>query len=242
MDNKACFAVIAAEEQELAGVRDFLTDPQDVDGPAGCRFLTGEADGVKVVAMQCGIGKVNAAIGTQVMIDLFHPDALVNIGSAGGVGDGLSVYDIVVAEKTVQHDMDVTGLGYAPGVVPGYDSPFLEADPILRDIAVASGRAEELHVHTGTVASGDAFVSDPELKRFITEQFGALYAEMEGAAVAQTCVRNNVPWTVIRAISDNGDDAAAVSYADFSAQASIAAVRLMRHMIMTWAAYRKELQ
>lgn len=238
MNNQACFAVIAAEEQELVGFRDFLTDPQDLEGPAGCRFLVGETDGVKVAAMRCGIGKVNAAIGLQAMIDTFHPDVVVNIGSAGGVDEGLAVYDIVVAERTVQHDMDVTGLGYAPGVVPGNDSPFCEADPALHDMAVRAGTEEGLPVHSGTIASGDVFVSDPALKQQIVERFGAMCAEMEGAAVAQCCVRNNVPWAVIRAVSDNGDDAAAVSYTDFSAQASIQAVRLIRRMIGMWAADR----
>ena len=238
MNNQACFVVIAAEEQELAGFREFLQSPQDLDGPAGCRFLVGETDGVKVAAMQCGIGKVNAAIGLQAMIDTFHPDAVVNIGSAGGIGEGLAVYDIVVAEKAVQHDMDVTGLGYAPGVVPGNDSPFCEADKELHDLAVRAGTEEGLHVHSGTVASGDVFVSDPALKRKIAGTFGAVCAEMEGAAVAQCCVRNNVPWVVIRAISDNGDDAAAVSYTEFSAQASVEAVRLIRRMIGMWAADR----
>ena len=231
MNNQACFAVIAAEEQELAGFREFLQNPQDLDGPAGCRFLVGKTDGVKVAAMQCGIGKVNAAIGLQAMIDTFHPDAVVNIGSAGGIGEGLAVYDIVVAEKAVQHDMDVTGLGYAPGVVPGNDSPFCEADKELHDLAVRAGTEEGLHVHSGTVASGDVFVSDPALKRKIAGTFGAVCAEMEGAAVAQCCVRNNVPWVVIRAISDKADESVQVSYDEFEGKAARHCAAIVLHML-----------
>lgn len=157
---KDCIAVIAAEEQELAGLEEFLDGASRIEGAAGCSYLTGEAGCCRVVAMRCGIGKVNAAIGTQAMIDAYHPRVLINIGAAGGLDAGLEVYDVVISTDAVQHDMDVTALGYAPGVVPDQKESYFQADPGLIREAREAGEAEGLRVFEGRIASGDLFVAD----------------------------------------------------------------------------------
>lgn len=235
---KQCIAVIAAEEQELQGLAEFLEDARKEEGPAGCVFLTGSVGEVQVAAMRCGIGKVNAAIGTQVLMDLFHPQALINVGSAGAIAPGMKIYDIVVSQDTVQHDMNVTGLGYAQGVIPDQEESLFPADPELIRMAQEAGEAEGLSVHTGRIASGDLFVAGEEARTKIYERFGALCAEMEGAAVAQACWRNRVPYVVIRSMSDTAGEEAGVSYAEFSAKAAAQAVEILKHMITVWGGTR----
>ena len=235
---KQCIAVIAAEEQDLQGLAEFLEDARKEEGPAGCVFLTGSVGEVQVAAMRCGIGKVNAAIGTQVLIDLFHPQALINVGSAGAIAPGMKIYDIVVSQDTVQHDMNVTGLGYARGVIPDQNESLFPADPELIRMAQEAGRDEGLSVHTGRIASGDLFVAGEEARTKIYERFDALCAEMEGAALAQACWRNRVPYVVIRSMSDTAGEEAGVSYAEFSAKAAAQAVEILKHMITVWGGKR----
>ncbi|MBQ7915836.1 MAG: 5'-methylthioadenosine/adenosylhomocysteine nucleosidase [Firmicutes bacterium] len=231
-----CIAVIAAEEQELAGLEEFLIDAKRVAGPAGCVFLTGKCGSVQVVAMRCGIGKVNAAIGTQVLIDAYHPQALVNVGAAGALAPGLKVFDLVVSQDTVQHDMNVKGLGYEPGIIPDQDESYFKADGKLVQLAEDAGKAEGLEVHIGRIASGDLFVSTQEDRQWIYNTFNAMCAEMEGASVAHTCWRNQVPFVIVRSMSDTADEAADVSYAEFSAKAALQAVQLLKRMIIAWEA------
>lgn len=236
---KGCIAVIAAEEQELAGLEEFLQGARREAGPAGCEFLKGYAEQTQVVAMRCGIGKVNAAVGTQVLIDTCHPQALVNIGAAGALAPGLKIYDIVVSRDTVQHDMDVSGLGYAPGIIPDQQESYFPADPELVRLAQQAGEAEGLRIHTGRIASGDLFVAGEEQRQRIYREFGAICAEMEGAAVAHTCWRNQVPYVVIRAMSDTAGEDANISYGEFSARAAVQAVSILKRMIQAWGGNQK---
>lgn len=228
-------AVIAAEEQELAGMDGFMEDRRTETGAAGCVYRMGRVGSHQVAAMRCGIGKVNAAISAQAMIDRFQPEALINIGAAGAVAPGISLYDLVISEDVVQHDMDVTGLGYAPGIVPDQEESFFKADPGLIVLADQAGSAEGLKTHMGRIASGDLFVSEEGQRQRIHDTFHALCAEMEGAAIAQACWRNRVPFVILRSISDNADGNAGVSYAEFSEKAAGQAVRLLSRMLKTWS-------
>lgn len=234
-----CIAIIAAEEQELAGLEEYLKESRREKGMAGCTFLTGRAGGCRVVAMRCGIGKVNAAIGAQVLIDQYHPQALVNIGAAGALAPGMRVYDMVISEDAVQHDMDVAGLGYAPGIIPDQEESYFKADPELMELAKAAGEAEGLKVHTGRIASGDLFVAGEAQRQRIYGTFGALCAEMEGAAVAHCCWRNQVPFVIIRSMSDTAGEDAQVSYGEFSAKAAAQAVCLLKRMLNAWGGFEQ---
>lgn len=224
-------AIIAAEKQELAGLAEFLQDCKTVPGGAGCTFLMGNCNDLEVAAMQCGIGKVNAAIGTQVLVDTFHPDCLINVGVAGALGEGIKVFDVVISEKCVQHDMNVAGLGYAPGIIPDQEVSYFQADEKLVKLAQEAAQKENLNFHTGLIASGDVFVSTKEERERIYTTFGALCTEMEGASVAHTAYRNQTPYVVIRSMSDSADGQADVSYTEFSAQASQHALAILKNML-----------
>ncbi|MBQ6622899.1 MAG: 5'-methylthioadenosine/adenosylhomocysteine nucleosidase [Mogibacterium sp.] len=219
--------VLCAMDIELADLLASLEDPEVIE-KAGYRFYEGTIGGSPIVLVKCGIGKVNAARGTQMLIDLFEPAAILNSGIAGGIGPGLHVGDIVIGTEFVQHDFDVTAFGHAKGFLctdERDDEPTVfRADPeIVRrlrcaaeDLAAAGGRS----VHEGRIASGDQFIASLEAKAEIAGLFGAVAAEMEGAAIAQTAAYAGVPFAVLRVISDLGDGTAPESYETFEHEAA----------------------
>lgn len=191
-------------------------------------------DDVPVLLATCGIGKVQAAALTQALLDR-GAAAVLFTGVAGGVDPTLRVGDLVVAADALQHDVDVTALGYALGQVPGYDAVRWVADADLRDRVEAAARtvaaAEGVRVVVGTVASGDRFVADPEGVARLRSAFGAACAEMEGAAVAQVCAAWGVPWAIVRSISDTADHAANVDFRAFTKVAAARAVAVVRAVL-----------
>lgn len=191
-------------------------------------------DGVPVLLATCGIGKVQAAALTQALLER-GAAAVLFTGVAGGVDPALRVGDLVVAERALQHDVDVTALGYAPGQVPGHDAVAWTADPDLRDrlraAADAVAAAAGLRVRLGTVASGDRFVADPAEVARLRAAFGATCAEMEGAAVAQVCAAWGVPWAIVRSVSDTADHDANVDFRAFTEVAAARAVAVVRAVL-----------
>ena len=186
----------------------------------GVDFYTGILEGTPAVVVRCGIGKVNAAITTQTLIDRFAPGCIVNTGIAGGVGAGLAVGDVVIGTKLAEHDFDLTPLGYAKGNVCEGDKTkptFFEGDAALIDSLVSAAKTADPDrgVKTGVIVSGDVFVADRALKKKLAEDFGALAAEMEGASVAHTAAHAGVPFAVLRVISDLADGSASDSFTDF---------------------------
>lgn len=207
-------AVVGAMPEEVERLTAGLEDAQPLDvGPY--RLTRGELEGVTVVAAECGIGKVNAAALTQHLVSL-GVGSVVFTGVAGALDPSLRVGDVVIGVDAVQHDVDVTGLGYAPGEVPG-DGVAWSADPELVELAAAAaGELEGVRAVRGRIASGDRFVASAELGARLREEFGAACAEMEGAAVAQVCRRAGVPFVIVRSISDTADHAAEVSFREFT--------------------------
>lgn len=189
-------------------------------------FHSGVLGGRDVVVARCGIGKVCAAMCVQAMIDRFSVDCVINTGVAGGLHPDLQVGDLVLCTKAVQHDFDVTALGYVKGYLctgeGGSEPTWFTADEKLRQaFAQAAASLERpLRVREGAIASGDLFVSGGAVKDEIRSAFGADAAEMEGAAVAQVAAANGVPFLVVRAISDLADGSAPVSYATFEEMAA----------------------
>ena len=175
-------------------------------------FYVGKMHQKSVVVVCSGVGKVNAAICTQVLIDLFGADYVIDIGVAGAIDADLNIGDVVISTDFVQHDMDVTGLGYEHGVIPGMEISFFPSDEELIALAQASAAKLEIPHITARIASGDKFISDGETKAKIRSRFGAACVEMEGAAIAQTCYLNLIPVVAIRSISDKADDGAGVSF------------------------------
>ncbi len=183
---------------------------------SGSTFYEGRLEGLDVVVVQCGVGKVNAAICAQILISCYGVTHLVNTGIAGSLCADLDVGDLLVSTDAMYHDFDCVNFGYEYGKVPGMDTVTFPADPALQDLAFAAAEAVNPgHTKKGRVASGDQFVAEKELKNRIIERTQGLCTEMEGAAIAQTAYRSHIPFVILRAISDKADDTVEMDYPTF---------------------------
>ena len=183
---------------------------------AGSTFYEGVLNGLDVVVVQCGVGKVNAAICTQILCDLYQVTHLVNTGIAGSLCADLDIGDLVVSRDAMYHDVDAVHFGYPMGKVPGMDTTEFPADETMMNLAFAAAEAVNPgHTKIGRVASGDQFVAEKALKERIISVTQGLCTEMEGAAIAQAAYRNAVPFVILRAISDKADDSAEMDYPTF---------------------------
>ncbi|MCL7930352.1 5'-methylthioadenosine/S-adenosylhomocysteine nucleosidase [Halomonas llamarensis] len=194
--------IIGAMAQEVAILAEQLTNAERYDH-AGFTFYRGERHGLDVIILQSGIGKVNAAVGTAVLLERYQPEAVINTGSAGGFAMDLAIGDVIISDEVRHHDVDVTAFGYEMGQVPGMPAAFA-ADPGLRDEARRAVQAlNEVNVKEGMIATGDSFMADPERVERTRTLFPTMLAvEMEAAAIAQTCHLFGCPFVVIRALSD----------------------------------------
>ncbi len=181
----------------------------------GIDFYSGRLCGSDVVIAACGVGKVFAAMCAQTMILRYSPDVIINTGVAGALDPELRVGDIAIAENVVQHDMDTSPIGDPVGLISGINMVRIPADERVYGALKSSARRCGLNCVSGTVASGDQFVASGDKKTFIKEKFSAIACEMEGAAIGQVCYVNKVPFGILRAISDNGDESAGMSYDKF---------------------------
>ncbi len=195
-------------------------------------FHEGSLFGVSAVAVCCGVGKVNAGICAQTIISEFGATHVINTGAAGGLEKGLAVFDMIVCTDACQHDFDTTAFGYAPGQIPGTRSPFFQADAALRDMALRAFASipeseRKGRMRPGRVATGDVFVADEALRARISREFSPACVEMEGGAIAQVCQANEVPFLILRSLSDLAGEEATVSYEDFSHEASRVSARVV---------------
>ena len=207
--------IIGAMDEEVELIKGTMTVEKTVE-KAGCTFLSGKIEGKNAVVVRCGIGKVNAAMCTQILIDIFNVDAVINTGVAGGLADGISVGDVIISKDALQHDMDCSPLGDPKGTIPRMETSIFKADETLMNAAkLASEKAIDGKTAFGRVVSGDQFIADAELKKVLKNDFGGACAEMEGAAIAHICCLNKVPYVIIRNISDTADGSADISFAEF---------------------------
>ena len=192
-----------------------------VEEKAGMQFYCGELKKLPVVVVQCGVGKVNASVCTQILCDCYGITHIVNTGVAGSLKAELDIGDLVISQAAVHHDMDVTYLGYSVGQVPGLDVLAFPADEMLITTALkAAQTVHPGHCALGMVASGDQFVASKEKKERILADTNASCTEMEGASIAHTAWRNQIPFVIIRAISDKADNSAQMDYPVFEAMAA----------------------
>ncbi|KMK77818.1 MTA/SAH nucleosidase [Alkalihalobacillus pseudalcaliphilus] len=189
---------------------------------AGVLFYEGSMLGHDIVLCQSGVGKVNAALTTQILIDTFEITHLIFTGVAGGLLEELNVGDIVVSTSAMQHDIDASAIGFKRGQIPMYDGPSdFTADPLLVDIAEeAALELSVADVVKGRILSGDQFVADREKVVELREEFEGVCVEMEGSAVAQVAAMNEIPFVIIRSISDKANGEASLSFVDFTKLAS----------------------
>jgi adenosylhomocysteine nucleosidase len=210
--------IIGAMESEVTALKEQMENMQ-VTTIAGVDFATGTIGGNKVTIAQCGMGKVNAGICAQTLINSFGAARVINTGVAGSLTSELTINDFVVSVDAVQHDYDVSPIGFKKGEIPYTGLVAFPADEELRSKAVAAVQeaAPSSKVLEGRVCSGDQFISTPEQIETITSEFGGLCAEMEGGAIAQVCHLNETPYVIIRAISDDSDG---MSFEEFQAAAA----------------------
>ena len=207
--------IIGAMEEEVETLLGLMENKQETE-KAGSRFYNGTLEGLPVTVVQCGVGKVNAAMCTQILCDCFGVTHLVNTGIAGSLCADLDIGDLVVSQDAMYHDVDAVAFGYPMGKVPGMDVTAFPADDTLIGYAFAAAEAVNPgHTKIGRVASGDQFVASKGVKDRIVDLTRGLCTEMEGAAIAQTAYRNGIPFVILRAISDKADDSAEMDYPTF---------------------------
>ena len=196
--------IIVAMEEELEQILNITSDIKEKE-ISGLNFKLGKIEKKNVVLVKCGVGKVNAARVTQILIDEFNVEYVINVGSAGALNPLLNIGDIVIGEKLVQHDFDITAFDHDKGYITGVGD-YIYSDNILVEKfkEIANKLLEkEYKIKSGIIATGDIFCTDVEMKNKIYSKFDADCVEMEGAAVAQVCYLDKVPFIVIRSISDS---------------------------------------
>ena len=211
--------IIGAMDVEVAALKDKMVN-KTVRTIAGSDYCEGKLEDLNVVIVQCGVGKVNAALCAQILCDCFAVTHIVNTGIAGSLSNDLDIGDLVISRDAMYHDFDCCHFGYAPGQVPGLPVSFPADETLIRLAKRAVEEVHPGHSKEGRVASGDLFVSHQEQKDAIIAKTGALCTEMEGAAIAHTAHRNGVPFVILRAISDKADNSAQMDYPAFEQQAA----------------------
>lgn len=223
--------IIGAMDEEVAKIKEHMADVK-ISTKAAMDFYQGTLCGKDAVVVRSGIGKVNAAICTQILVDDYHVDAVINTGIAGSLNNDINIGDIVLSTDTLEHDMDAVTFGYPLGQIPRMDTLSFPADEHLRSAALAACKKAlpSVTVFEGRVVSGDQFISSREKKEWLIENFGGYCTEMEGAAIAHTAYLNQIPFLIIRAISDKADDSATMDYPAFEAMAIDNSVKLILEM------------
>ena len=242
--------ILGAEQQETALLQDVLNGKMKKIATA--TFYEGNIGELEVVLVHSGIGKVNATIATQILITEFKVNYVINTGIAGSLDPSLNIFDIVCSIDAIEHDVDATFFGYERGQVPQSKSPFYPSDPYLAQLmlkafssikmdAKVTGRfspddaniVKHIKLVMGRVASGDIFVTNKSMKDRLHKDTEAICVEMEGAAVAHTCVANNVPYLILRCISDLADkeNVVMLSYDDFSKKAAFLSSRIVLKLL-----------
>ena len=212
--------IIGAMDVEVATLKENMQN-KNTKTIANMEFCEGKLENTDAVIVQCGVGKVNAALTAQVLCSCFGVTHIVNTGIAGSLNAELDIGDFVISQDAVYHDMDATNFGYPMCQVPGLSVLAFPADEALVNAAYhAADHAHPGHVRIGRVATGDQFVAEKALKEKIIHNTGAYCTEMEGAAIAHTAWKNGVPFVIIRAISDKADDSAEMDYPTFEAAAA----------------------
>ncbi|MBS4944622.1 MAG: 5'-methylthioadenosine/adenosylhomocysteine nucleosidase [Neisseria mucosa] len=224
-------AVVGAMEQEIELLRESMADVKHVSFGKFSAY-EGELAGKRTVLVLSGIGKVNAAVSTSWVIHQSAPDCVINTGSAGGLGKGLKVGDVVIGETVAHHDVDVTAFGYVWGQVPQLPAVFESDSNLIRQAEKAAQVFDGAAVTQGLVVSGDRFVHSSEGVAEIRSHFPEVKAvEMEAAAIAQTCHQLEVPFVIIRAVSDSADEKADISFEEFLKTAAVSSAKMVTEIV-----------
>ena len=224
--------IIGAMELEVKALQEEMTTAS-IREKASMKFYEGTLNGADVVVVQSGIGKVNAALCTQILVDLFGVTHLINTGMAGSLNAGLDIGDILISRDALHHDTDVTIFGYRPGEVPGLGRREFPADERMMELAKEACEKVNPDVHAifGRVVSGDQFISGNDVKERLIREYQGDCAEMEGASIAHGAYLNGIPFVIIRAISDKADNSAEMDYPTFEAAAAKHSAALVKELV-----------
>ena len=224
--------IIGAMDIEVAGLKADMEIKREIR-KAKMDFCEGVLKGHDVVVVKSGIGKVNAAVCTQILVDEFQVDAVINTGIAGSLNAKIDIGDIVISTDVVHHDMDAVNFGYEPGQIPQMDVFSFAADETLAKLAEEACLEvnPEISVFHGRIVSGDQFVADKAVKERIVHLFHGYCTEMEGASIAQAAYLNEVPFVILRAISDKADDSASEDYPTFEKKAAQHCINLVEKLL-----------
>lgn len=224
--------IIGAMELEVEALKGKM-DIRRTEEKASMEFLEGTLNKTEVVIVRSGIGKVNAALCTQILCDLFQVSHIINTGVAGSLKNEIDIGDIVVSTDALHHDVDVRIFGYPLGEVPQVGCLAFPADEHLAQLAETCCKEvnSDISVYQGRIVSGDQFVSDRKVKDGIVDNFHGYCVEMEGASIAHAAYLNHVPFVIIRAISDKADDSAELDYPTFEKAAAAHSAALVEHML-----------
>lgn len=224
--------IIGAMESEVELLKQRISQPS-VRSISGLDYFEGTLEGVPVVVVRSGVGKVNAAMCMQTLACAFDITHVINTGVAGAIDPSLEVGDMVVSVDTVQYDFDVHVFGYEPGEIASLGKRFFEADPMLVRKATEAIRAAGIPCVEGRVSSGDQFICNPEAKAALRETFSASCCEMEGAAIGQVAWINKIPFVVVRSISDKADGSDVIDYPEFELKSAERSAALVAEMLKT---------
>lgn len=229
---KEIIGIIGAMDVEVATLKEasHVTNKIKI---SDMEFCEGKLDDKDVVIVKCGMGKVNAGTCASTLINIFNCTKIINTGVAGSLNNDIDIGDIVVSTDAVQHDFDVSPLGYEKGEIPYTNLFAFPADETMRVAAVKAVKesAPEVHVFEGRVCTGDQFIATKQQKDTIIKNFGGMCCEMEGGAIAQICYLNSTPYVIIRAISDKPDETEIVEYKDFEAEAAVRCANIVQYMV-----------
>ena len=226
------FGIIAAMKEEMHEIENIMNEKQ-IKKVYELNFIKGRINNTEVVLVESGVGKVNAARTTQILIDNFDVNYIINVGSAASSNDELDIGDIVIGNKIVQHDFDITAFGHPKGYISNVGQ-FLESDNLLTrkmEEVIQKIRDKEFKIKIGTIASGDIFCTDLKMKEKIRCKFNSDAIEMEGAAIAQVCKLDNIPFIIIRSISDKPDGNNHITFDKFLEKASKRCAQIIKEFL-----------
>ncbi|MGJ7912227.1 5'-methylthioadenosine/S-adenosylhomocysteine nucleosidase [Neobacillus sp. LXY-1] len=224
-------AIIGAMEEEVTLLRDHI-EGQTQETVAGCEFTFGTMKGAEVILLRSGIGKVNAAMSTTILLEKYKPDYVINTGSAGGLNPELNVGDAVISTEVRHHDVDVTAFGYEYGQVPQLPAAFTADEKLITIAEEAANELNSFQIVRGLIVTGDSFMENAERVSFIQSKFTDLQAvEMEAAAVAQVAHRFGVPFVIIRSLSDIAGKQSEISFDQFIDKAATNSATLVMKMV-----------
>lgn len=222
--------IIGAMQKEVEALKSQMIIHEELY-KAKMHFIKGILYDKEVVVVVSGVGKVNAAICTQILIDNFEVDVVINVGVAGGVSEDTKPGDVVIGTSLIQHDFDTTMFGDRLGQIANMDVFDFKSDMNLVNLAKQAKLKEGISILEGVIVTGDQFINSPEKVKFLVDTFDAKATEMEGASIAHTAYLNNKPFVVIRSISDNASTGATVEFEEFVPLAVDNSIQILKALI-----------